>query len=424
MLWWGSGTMIINPCKDALPCKDRIQLGELSTEGRAASFDSISHTQNVDQKATILGVQYSLNNLKRDFRISKDVTGAMPDGYYVQTNNGLIKCYTAGTAPSAQGFLKEDIESTTIVPMYLNIQDELFVYKKVHETIKFSPSIMEKVIFRTRGGYQEFMKYVIKKTGDKEHLVGTEEFHIIYKGIDSIVHSSEYDFNPFPETSRQTTWGFYGGGITHTTNEEYDPSVRQILVYPNPPSLGIPQDFNPPSINMYGFYDYGEIEGGFIRNTRAKLDGGFDYWYPEWMRHMTAQPIMKQWADSRFSYIWDHIQPPRGEWTAPAPENYPFPFGSFVQDLKGNYIHSCIFTDRNLQHIIYNNSNLNDVFNSILNLGQTLHGGEAVFFPITIVSSASEPTTVEGIGTTSDPNLLTDENGLAITDPNNEVIYA
>lgn len=416
-----------DPCLNALPCLNATeQIGEMPVSVGTPPFMSITHTQNINQQAIILGVTYDLNKFDRQFVIHSSGISILPTGYFAQTKNGLVRCGSSGGSKDDMlGGISEKAESTNIVPMYLNMKDDLFVYKKVQEKVEFSSSKSDKIIFRGMFGMTQHIKLVVTKEGEKEHLQGTEEFHIVYKGVDTVVYSSEYDFNPFPEISGLNTWGFYGGAIHKTVDgESFDPSIRQLFVYPNPGSLAIPQADNIPSVYMYGFYDYGEVEAGLIKGTRATLDGGMDYWYPEWIRHMTRQPILESFAEERAAAIFDKYVPPNGDWYAPAPETYKFPFGSFVQDLNGNYIHSCIFTDRKLQHIIYNNSNLNDVFNSILNLGQTLHGGEAVFFPITIISSTSEPTTVEGLGATSDPNLVTDENGLAITDVNNEVIYA
>ena len=395
-------------CSEAVQCKNTT----IAVNDSSVTDGSITHNMNIKQSAIILGKEYTFMSFIRTFSAvwhKKDDSGiyAMVD----VENQGLVSC-TSGNSTHT-GMVSEDCTQTMIIPMYLNRSDNIFVYKKIVETIKFEVTAHPKLAgFRGKWGVQYFWKFVIKKQ-DKEALERVESFHIVNKDIDKIISTTTSYSNPFPEVQAEATWGLYGNMVYHTNAEtSIDPTIRQILVIPAPPSLSLPQDFGvdaTPSINNYGFYDYNATDAGFTPTTLGADDGGKDFYYPYWLRQMTPNTYMRTWADNKWSYLADKAVPTASAgWTPPDPEVYSLPFGSFVKDPTGNYIYSALFEHTNGTNVVYNDSNIKDLFSKILTYGEPRIGGNAIFYPITVVSSANNITYTSGNSvTTGDPRQIT-----------------
>jgi hypothetical protein len=316
--------------------------------------------------------------------------------------------------------------------MFLNLTDKIFVYRKITEKIKFTSTAHPRPArFRERWGMREYIKFVVYKTGDKEALTGTEEFHVVQDGVDEIIHTTTWNRNPFPEAKPEGSWGFYGHLDFKQNVQTHNPNVRQILLFGNPPRESMPMDLCgiacDPSVNDYGFYDYNEngLEGEFLGNALGAKDGGKDYYYPAWLRSMTFNAIMREWADTRWAYTWDHVPlPDKSNWVPPEPEVYPWPFGSFVKDRNGNYIHSALFVDSANTGIIYNKCFPADILDKVMSKGQPIHDSNRYFYPITLTSSAGfvPPDNVPAGSPSGDP--LTDDSGQPMQDDGGNPLYA
>ena len=400
-------------CSDAIQCKNTT----VSVVDAATTDGSIKHNVNIKQSATILGVNYPLMSFIRTF--SADWHKVDDSGIYAMvdvTDQGLVACAAGHSTHS--GTVSEDCTQSMIIPMYLNITDKIFVYKKIVETIKFEVNAHPKLAgFKGKWGVQYFWKFVIHKK-DNEFLKRIESFHVVNGTVDKEVSTITSYTNPFPEVSAAASWGLYGNMVYHTNTETtVDSTIRQILVIPNPPSLSIPQDFGDdatPSVNNYGFYDYNATEAGFIPSTLGAEDGGKDFYYPYWLRQMTENTYMRTWADNKWSFLADKATPVASDtWTPPEPLTYTLPFGSFVKDPAGNYIHSALFEHSNGTAVVYNDSNIKDLFTKILTYGEPRVGGEAVYYPITVISSMNTMADITG-SSVNDPRQLT-FNGIKLT---------
>ena len=383
-------------CKDSLPCDDAKKVEVPSTSNSNQGFN---HVQNITQTAKILGKDYILMSFKRTFSAKWGESG--DSGIYAVVEVSPTEQYPCvnNATNIINGVVSEDCVQELIIPYYLNLTDKIFVYKKITETIKFGANCHpKKASFKMKFGYGEFWKFVIKKS-DKEILQCKEEFHVVQDDEDIVVHTVEWDKNPFELTGPMGSTGLLGEDIIKVNVEENDPSVRQILLFPIVPSQAIPVDLCgakcAPSVNNYGFYDYNESEAGAIGgagNRLGEADGGKDMFYPQWLRAMTPNPIMQAWANERWMVRWYHQDPPPpdSKWVAPDPVTYNWPFGSFVKDKDGNYIHSALFTDRNGNSFVYNKSNVEDIFTKIDEYGQKLNDGEKLYYPITLIADVQE----------------------------------
>ena len=409
-------------CSAATPCGD----GTTTTvQGSTTGSGSTSHNINIKQSALIMGINYDLMSFIRTFNINENQSGDSGITAMVSTGDGYFPC-TSGATLRISGSVSENCVQSLIIPMYLNLTDKIFVYEKRVETIQFSVGASPHVCyFQTKWGLQGFAKYVVKAAGT-EYLQINQEFHVVQDGVDNLIHSASQNKNPFQDVGVEATWGLYGNAIYNTNAETPDPTVRQILVYPIVPSGAIPWDrcgaACAPSVNNYGFYDYNAMEGGFTPTTLGADDGGKDFYYPYWLRQMTTNSIMRELADIRWAHNWLHENIDNGDWTPPEPATYSWPFGSFVKDSAGNYIHSAIFTDINGVNFLYNKCSPLDIFDKISAAG----GGNQLYCPVTLVSNVAQfgIESEGGSAVVTDPNQLADDSGQPLTTDSGDVLDA
>lgn len=411
-------------CSQALTCDS----GETSSELRTSDLKGgFTHKQDIQRWAVIQGVRYEFLKFTREFEVSWQEQGTKDTTAIVRTSEGEFSCGGTGSYRQS-GNLREYCRQEWVIPMYLNHEDEVFVYRRFIETVSFNVSA-HPVKCRYKGG-GSYWKFVVKKTGGKEALVGEEEFHVVHKGEDTLVNRVTWDRNPFPETSPQGVWGLYGDVNIALRDEPHDDDVRIILLFPAPPSRGIPQDFGDestyPSVMMYGFYDYNEIGEGFERigDALGELDGGKDMFYPAWLRAMKENPIMEAWAAERWDYRWNKVAPPPdGSWVPSEPETYPWPFGSFVIDPDGNYFFSGLYLDELNGVTAYNACRPADMIEKVMALCEPKHGGARVFYPITLISEAQDES-AEAAKQNQDQNRrLTNDSGAGLTNDKGGKLY-
>jgi hypothetical protein len=128
-------------------------------------------------------------------------------------------------------------------------------------------------------------------------------------GQEQVLYTKSHTIDAPPPKSQageDATWIYRTGGqTTLPISKDFKPinGLQEIIVYPNPPSLGIPNDDD---LRFYGFYDYGNMPG--LESGLAIKDGGKDYWYPEWMRRCPFPiPALPSTAQARYDATWNHF---------------------------------------------------------------------------------------------------------------------
>lgn len=218
---------------------------------------------------------------------------------------------------------------------------------------------------------------------------------MVRKGEKVVVAEAEYDYNPFPVNDVSGgNWGLYGNVVNNISSPDSE-DVACILVFPTPPKLAMCQDND---CLFYGFYDYNAVEGGFVENSLSKDDGGKDYFYPYWCRSMPIDPLWRQVADTRYQVIYTGAKTQVGGslgpglnlegvtgWTPSKPLINPWPFGSFALDSKENFIASCVaqFGERVGKGIVYNESNVGNLFEALTKAGVSTRGPYTALYPVT-----------------------------------------
>lgn len=204
-------------------------------------------------------------------------------------------------------------------------------------------------------------------------------------GVQSVLAEVEYQYNPFPVTeSGGTTWGLYGNVIVRDAPPD-TADIACILIFPTVPKLAMTFDND---VVHYGFYDYNSVEGGFTENSLPKDDGGKDYFYPYWCRSMPIDSLWRSVADQRYEVIYSKGAmnlAGTSSWSPSEPTTHPWPFGSFALDSKENFIASCVaqFGERVGKGIVYNESNVGNLFEALTKAGVSTRGPYTALYPVT-----------------------------------------
>ena len=99
---------------------------------------------------------------------------------------------------------------------------------------------------------------------------------------------------------------------------------------------------------------------------------------------------LKHFFDSTFLQVGGSLGPGLNlegvtEWTPSKPLVNPWPFGSFALDSKENFIASCVaqFGERVGKGIVYNESNVGNLFEALTKAGVSTRGPYTALYPVT-----------------------------------------
>ena len=366
-------------CTGYIDCKDpKITIG--TYDDRAGYVHNFNNVMSVDN-LPISTLERTERKFSVDYGWDRDkVPGFIIEGYCSDTIPRQL-CGADETA-KAHCTLSESVLRETFVPYYLDRQRDIFIYKQTQEKLEFSLDSGGKTAkFRLKFGAGYFHKICIPE-GTKTNL--TEKFVLVKNGEARTILEGATTYDPFPLDGPGGTWGLYGNQISHEAEPD-TPNVRLILLFPNPPKLGIPADND---VIHYGFYDYNATDGGFVETSLPKDDGGKDYFYAYWCRMMQFDQLWRQTADARYDVIYsmgDLNLEGTIPWAGIAPQVYPYPFGSFAVDSKEHFIDSLLLHlsgHFDVKGKIINDSSAGDLYDSIFAKNKITPGAYWDIFPV------------------------------------------
>lgn len=378
----------------ACDCDSYIDCGDKSLE--IASYDDDNEfSHQVSHASASDDVLDFYQKTERSFSVSHGFDRSISPGYVLtgcsSDGQGTFICDRSNEA-IAHATVNEHCIRESNVPMYWDRHREIYVWKHVREELDFSVTSSKTAQFRMKWGTSKLNKVIIPTS---VRVKGTEQFLMVRKGEKVVIAAAEYEYNPFPVNDVQGgNWGLYGNVVNNISSPDSE-DVACILVFPTPPKLAMCQDND---CLYYGFYDYNAVEGGFVENSLSKDDGGKDYFYPYWCRSMPIDPLWRQVADTRYQVIYTGAKTQVGgslgpglnlegvtEWTPSKPLVNPWPFGSFALDSKENFIASCVaqFGERVGKGIVYNESNVGNLFEALTKAGVSTRGPYTALYPVT-----------------------------------------
>jgi hypothetical protein len=365
-------------CGNYIDCGDKpVKIGVVD--------DAAGYTHSVKNKSLITnlpGITF-LENTERDFSVTYGWDRDNSISHYITCDNddGAFGCGGSTSAVSSSHCADHCIREIN-TPYYLDRQNGIFIYKNIKEELSFDISSHKTAAFKMKFGTSAFHKICIPNTV-KAH--GSEKFVLIKNGVEQILASQTYEYNPFPAVEGGgTTWGLYGGQITRSAIPD-TPNVACILLFPTVGKQAIPLDND---VIAYGFYDYNSVEGGFTESSLPHDDGGKDYFYPYWCRQMPQDNLWRTTANQRYEVIYSGNKlnlAGTTPWYAAQPTTYDYPFGSFALDSKEAFVYSCIlqFSDRcDKKGVVVNGSSFGDLYDAIYAKHKITPGKYNDFYPV------------------------------------------
>lgn len=291
--------------------------------------------------------------------------------------------------------VKEDCVRETSVLHYLDLKHDVCLYQYIKDDLKFDITSTEMCMFKEPMWVSRRHQVRIKAAGEGTEANFTctrlEEWHLVIGGTKKILTTRLTPFSPFPDVLiGGSTVGGSGGSMNTNLihgssgdrlnpfdpNYVVDPTVRQILVFPQPPSMGIPWSDD---IRVHGFYDYGHMPGE--ESTLNKLDGGNkDMYYPEWCRKLAYDPVWRAQADRRYQINWFHepLQTEEVSYDPPGLSVSPLPRGTYVKHPLVGEIYQFLVNEAYGTHV-ETSPDLNSLIDAQLALATKADGSSAEF---------------------------------------------
>lgn len=302
-----------NPCdwpKAVCPRSYEGTIAYKVTDGQT----ELRHSNRTDHTMTVGGAVIPLVKTVRNFSVTYRMDYPSPPSgsliaYQVLTGEiALSACVEDdGSRVNASAKFSDKcvIEKSTL--HYLDQRYGVCLYRYQKDELDVSVDSAELASFRTTTPGDGTVHMVKIKTGDYS-ASSTVEWRLIIDGVIKTLNTSTVQIHPF-------------GGLKGQ-------DIRQILVFPQPPSLAMPMT---EEIMNYGFYDYGNLPGGESELNMA--DGGYkDMFYPEWCRNLQEDPFWRAAADKRYNISWYHTElETYSNYEPPPPTVDPMPIGSFAR---------------------------------------------------------------------------------------------
>lgn len=271
-----------------------------------------THVRNRQTSFALGATTIIVNKEVRNFDIQfSGGWSASPAFLMRDSEGGLFACGTPDYTGNTPHAVTESYSCTNTVLYFLDMRYNNAIGKEVTETVTFSEASSAVAGFKETWGIFYYPKFVITN-----HVCTTiTKYFVVLNGVKTVL-----------KTTTATT----------TVN---GPGNPLILVWPNPPSLGIPW-INVADINLYGFYDY---QNGVDGPAKIQRDGGDDFYFTDWMRNISAPSIVQDQADAdnRYFdfYLGDGISG-TASYPNPGIAVDSTPVGSVTQDSTGNIFYS------------------------------------------------------------------------------------
>ena len=277
----------------------------LNWQTGVVNVGKLSQTMDTKRSLMVGTTEVIVTKRTRNFSINVNYGWEGDNPFLIYTDNGPALCATTNNI--MEGSISEDYEYTTTVLSFLDTRYNNAIGTETIESIKFSASPATTVEFIEPMGVERLPKFLITNLTKKE----TTNHFIILNGIKTVLKTS-------------STSAIING-----------PKNPLIIVWPNPPAMGITLDND---IRKYGFYDYNT--GGQEMKQR---DGGDDFYFTDWMRLIGQANQEADQAEADNRYFSFYLGPP-----GPAKEDIGNPGilwadlynGSIAVDKAGNVCYS------------------------------------------------------------------------------------
>jgi hypothetical protein len=344
--------------------------------------DGNSHNINTDYSVTVSGVKIPIVKTTRTFSVSYGITygdpGA-PKGYIRNEPDWvpLICAETPSDSPTCRVLENCVIEKSTL--HYIDQRYGVCLYRLQRDEIHMDITSAEMAEIKVSTGIALVHQVQIKT--DLYTATSIEEWHLVIDGVDKVICTTTKQLEPFGARNNGLSRREMGQTDGLFLDYHPDPETRLVLLFPQPPSLGLPWS---DAIYRLGFYDYGNESGE--ESELNKLDGGGkDMFYPAWCRSLQTDPFWRGAADNRYGIDWYHNSLTNDDGYSPGNLSVdPIPLGSFVSHPTVGYVYQFLVPTFDGSTHLETSPNFNKLLDSKLPAGSKTHD-TTLYYPIGVV---------------------------------------
>lgn len=284
-----------------------------------------THNINTDYSITVAGNTIPLTKTKRKFSVTYSTAHGQPTvkGYF-NTSDAILPLVCQETPPDVNSLsVAEDCVIEKSVLQYLDQHYGVCLYRYQKDELHMAVGSSEMAAIKGVWGQMYFHQAQIKT--NSYTATRTVEWRLIVNGVEEVLKSIVTELEPF---------GPRNNGLASGTglfpNYAPDPETRMVLLFPTPPSMGIPWS---EVICRLGCYEFGYDTPEGAESAQNRLDGGNkDHFYPEWCRNLQEDPFWRKAADNRYMIDWFHSGlTDDTSYSPPAVTTDPLPIGSYVK---------------------------------------------------------------------------------------------
>ena len=322
-------------CDEQLsPCVPHDVNRELSADG----YEVVTHDKSRAFTVEIGGYTIPLQTRERHFSIRYDENWEWSGLTIVVDQLGYAEDCGTKTG-SSNGSISEDAIFTDSEIVYLDHINNIAIWRELRQECKFQLTTDRIATFKVAYGtfYAHWFEVI-------PVIQQVERWYTLVNGVLEEIDSEESEIHLPPYN----------------------------ILWPKPPSLASPSDA--PAT----FYDYnaGDLE-------LAELDGGKDFYYPDWLRMMGIDKSVDQAeAEDRFNAYFLSAERSETE-VYPMPKlGYARPWGNAAKDAEGNILLSCRTKNKTVNKLY-----LNDEDKTVIDLNTTgiLEGESLKLYPVGLI---------------------------------------
>lgn len=338
-----------------------------------------SHDINTDYHIVVAGVVIPLVRTVRKFGATYGTTYGQPsDIKYFRADADVYAFECSKRPPDARTLTVSDdcvIEKSTLHYLDQRYGVCLYRYQKdeLHMTVDSGEMAQIKEPWQI-GNYHQAQVKTSSYTSKS-----TEEWRLIVDGVERVLSSVVTELSPF---------GPRNNGLPSGTGlfPDYapDPETRLVLLYPTPPSQGIPWS---DVICRLGAYEFGYDTPEGAESAQNQSDGGEkDHFYPEWCRNLQEDPFWRAAADRRYQISWwkSDLANPSAGYIPPPISVDPIPRGSFARHPDLGTAYQFLLGLSGGGNHLETSPNLNDLIDLALPVDGKTHD-TTLYYPISLI---------------------------------------
>jgi hypothetical protein len=350
------------------------------SHGINTGYDTTKEDSEVGYNVTVAGVVIPIAKTVRSFGVSYSMQYGVPVvfGYVPDLTGPATPVECQETPPNTPALaVSEDcvIEASTL--HYLDQRYGVCLYRYTRDEIHMKVSSQEMASIKGSWGQMSFYQAQVKTNCYTAQR--TEEWRLIIDGVQQTLTSVVSQLEPFgPRNS---------GKASHTgLFPDYvpDPETRMVLLFPTPPSMGIPWS---DVLCRLGCYEFGYDTDEGAESSQNALDGGNkDHYYPAWCRSLQTDPLWRAAADRRYQISWNHVpmQSITSDYTPPPITVDPIPRGAFARHPAVGTLYQFLLEKSDGSTQLATSPSFDALINAALPEGQAT-SGTTLYSPISLI---------------------------------------